>query len=796
MAYSLHQKPPLPKTHTFSLQKAEGGPAATCGSWKGTTLLQIGLLTFFILYISQDLIMERLRKTVTFILKWTLWITVYMTPTRLIFALEEVITGVSTRSTTCDSAQSSICYANKCRALRRIAYTVLTVTKVRLLPRFISEMSVSVSVSSPDESSSIVPKVRDQPVKVFRISRPVGLGNSDNSCYQNSVLQALASVPSLTSFLNKVDQNGAHFSQPTPFSSALKQFVKDLTNPKAWNKGPIWTPKLLKLMDSTDQQDAQEYWVCITESISKEIKMISERGRGREHLKAFFHLEYQKNFPFVQSLSFSIGSEPTQPINPIEGLISQRVGCLTCGFSEGISLQAFNCLTFTIHPYQQNFVRNMLHEFTALELLEDVECAKCTLTEWRITDEEALVEAMDTSTQFSSSKDPVFKTIELITKNLSSLNADSEKFEADDSDSKFEHTLHERKTDWSTLPELPAGSISQEAKEICRRLALIDKALAMDDFGEPTLSRISSAKRIKRTKTCQRVIARYPKALVLYFNRSFMDMTGDISKANDPVYFEPIFNLGPWCLNSRDWRKPHISEGSIEQWRMRPNESLIANLEESVGPLYDLCSVVTHDGSHNNGHYMCFRKAPVSLKTNDTNSPYGSPRQMWWHFNDERVSPSCTEAVLSCGNAFMLLYELLPDGRMPAPLIERQQYLEMEESYRTAHGDQPDSGYASPDNALGDSPTSTKVGSNLSAPAELNSEHGDTPFDVFSVSPSLEKDGLPNYEAASSPHFQSIGSPVLLQDDRINGVKVEELYDLESEDQGKASQVMAWQDSN
>ena len=46
--------------------------------------------------------------------------------------------------------------------------------------------------------------------------RPSGLGNWDNSCYQNSVLQGLASLPTFRTFISlNLEQMGSQYEAPT-----------------------------------------------------------------------------------------------------------------------------------------------------------------------------------------------------------------------------------------------------------------------------------------------------------------------------------------------------------------------------------------------------------------------------------------------------------------------------------------------------------------------------------------------------------------------------------------------------
>ena len=73
------------------------------------------------------------------------------------------------------------------------------------------------------------------------------------------------------------------------------------------------------------------------------------------------------------------GAQPQVPSNPLEGRLAQRVGCTSCGYSEGLTLIPFNCITVSLGKSYSYDVRECLDEYTTLEFIDGVECAKCTL---------------------------------------------------------------------------------------------------------------------------------------------------------------------------------------------------------------------------------------------------------------------------------------------------------------------------------------------------------------------------------------------------------------------------------
>jgi ubiquitin carboxyl-terminal hydrolase 1 len=419
---------------------------------------------------------------------------------------------------------------------------------------------------------------------------PPGLGNWDNSCYQNSVLQGLASLEPLSAYLTSPGRgNGAVEVASRPdmkMAEALSGLIATLNDPSN-NGRRIWTPATLKSMSSWQQQDAQEYFSKVLDQIDKEIGKVAgfmRRSQG-----------FEMDSP---SLTSSRSSEPS-PMeifrNPLEGLIAQRVGCTKCGYSEGLSLIPFNCLTVPLGRAWEYDVTECLDEYTKLEQIEGVECGKCTL----------------------------LKTQRL----LSKLRKGAEN-------------------------NLEANSYLKQATE---RLAAVTDALEDDDYEDKTLlhkCKIPAKNRVSSTKSRQAVIARPPKSLVVHFNRSlFDDLTGELKKNYAEVRFPKTLDLGPWCLGSSGTTQ----DGATEEWLLDPERPMIASSGSTSklrGPLYELRAVVTHYGRHENGHYICYKKHPDSVFDEKCRS-----NEQWWRISDDDVMKVSEENVLAQGGVFMLFFD-------------------------------------------------------------------------------------------------------------------------------------------
>ena len=442
-----------------------------------------------------------------------------------------------------------------------------------------------------------------------------GLGNWDNSCYQNSVLQGLAALESLKAFLNENTQLEA--SQPT--KTALRDIIGKLNDPENVGK-TFWTPAELKSMSSWQQQDAQEYFSKVSDELEKDTAKELKRKYGRVGLRG---LCLEKGNVATSETASNISQLPEElrsiiARNPLEGLLAQRVGCQRCGFVEGLSLVPFNCLTVPLGKSWIYDVRSCLDDYTALEPINGVECAKCTLLR---------------------AEQPMRQV-------LSQLNLNSGNI--------------------MKAPEDESRALRESLQE---RLNLIDRALENEDFSDQVLKRcqIPTKNRVSTTKSRQAVIARPPKSLVIHVNRSkFDELTGVQSKNLANVQFPEQLDLASWCLGQGPGLE-NEDDVLVENWNVNPSKSMLSDDEDlealKFGKVYELRAVITHYGRHENGHYICYRKAPYAIKT--SNGAIDESNKSWWRLSDEDVTEVDEEIVLAQGGVFMLLYEQVTSATAP-----------------------------------------------------------------------------------------------------------------------------------
>ncbi|KAF4553771.1 Ubiquitin carboxyl-terminal hydrolase-like protein 12 [Elsinoe fawcettii] len=435
---------------------------------------------------------------------------------------------------------------------------------------------------------------------------PAGLGNWDNSCYQNSILQGLSSLSTFAGFLNEsMCLLGEDANSTTGSLHALTQDLTNWTN----NGKRIWTPAKLKSMSSWQQQDAQEYYSRVLDDVEKDLKKVlgvkKETG-GLETIK-----EIQAGSTKQVDLHEHVME------NPLEGLLGQRVGCVSCGFSEGITLLPFNCLTVSLGTGPRFSLENLLDEYTNLENIDGVECLSCTFRR----------------------QEKRLQTL-LTPKNASS-------------------DVPDQSNSIVALPEAVQ-------KQISERLSAVQESIADGDFSDQALKRCTITKdaKVSSTKTKQVVLARPPRSLAVHVNRSIFDeMTGSLRKNMAFVEYPKYLSLKPWTLGQNRISKHE----SVESWPSGAGQSLVTQhrgLPPKVTRDYVLRSVVTHYGRHENGHYVCYRQHRADPKEDIEEEEHSKKSEQWWRLSDDDVSRATEEEVLNQGGVFMLFYERLPSDEV------------------------------------------------------------------------------------------------------------------------------------
>ncbi|EGX89474.1 ubiquitin C-terminal hydrolase, putative [Cordyceps militaris CM01] len=289
---------------------------------------------------------------------------IFILPARVIFALDSWVNPSQ-------SMNSSNTHTAKSDAMRRI-----------------------IGLDRPGGMMASVMKARSRALSatssVFGIQtesdRPPGLGNIDNSCYQNSILQGLSSLDSMPEFLSTCLENLDTEQSNNSVAQTLKTLIFDL-NDLENNGQTLWTPRVLKSMSTWTQQDAQEYYSKILDDIERGVTAAVQERRPLHGLESDTPVkddatpsEHSDDSGYQSASPDSRLSEMKLVRNPLEGLLAQRVACIRCGHSDGISMIPFNCLTLSLGlEKHQHDLYERLDAYTKVEAIEGVECPKCTL---------------------------------------------------------------------------------------------------------------------------------------------------------------------------------------------------------------------------------------------------------------------------------------------------------------------------------------------------------------------------------------------------------------------------------
>ena len=552
---------------------------------------------------------------------------VYLTPTPVISFLHPSANLTAQKHEGNRSFSRSVGYARKSEALRHILG--------------LGGRGVMLNVQRARSISDIGAMMKATPS-----SAPPGLGNWDNSCYQNSILQGLAALQSLSNYL--VQNTRTEGTDST--RAALRDMLTRLNDPASAGK-MFWTPAELKSMSSWQQQDAQEYFSKVLDEVDKEISEAVEAKPQTIGLAALADLDLSPSTPKHETLPelAEASLNTTRPHelpdelayiiarNPLEGLLAQRVGCLRCGYVEGLSLIPFNCLTVPLGRQWMYDIRSCLDEYTGLESINGVECAKCTLIHTK-----QQLERLLSQIQAQTSGDD-----DMVTSGM--------------------------------LKALKDSSLE--------RLAAVVVALEEEDFSDNTLLKkcqINANSRVSTTKSRQAVVARAPKSLAIHVNRSVFDeITGAQTKNFADVRFPYRFDFGSWCLGGG------VSNNQeVEEWNTDPALSMLSTeIEElplHLQKVYELRAVITHYGRHENGHYICYRKYPLP-KSPDIAST-DQPAERWWRLSDDEVSQVSQDNVLSQGGVFMLFYEQVQQKLAPLNTEKEEVRVQEQDAVDSASG--------------------------------------------------------------------------------------------------------------
>lgn len=417
----------------------------------------------------------------------------------------------------------------------------------------------------------------------------VGLSNSANDCFINSVLQALASLGDLRAYLIREThrrtlddaevyaespENHPSNSSPSWKIEGLQQGLvthglKEILD--ALNERPIYKKtisaagfvavleKAFRQRISRQQQDAQEFLQVVAERLNDEYHaghMARQRaratlvaststGKGSSIANGMSKLLLSADVPTVEHAEDlaedqeAPSSAPPEDILekpwddedgfPLEGTSESQIECLTCGFKPKPSETTFCSLTVNVPQVVATSLSLCFDGIFKTEHIEDFKCEKCRLLH---------------AVEFFQS-------------------------------------------------ELVKSKVEGSRTTVTSAIERLQEAIESDPEKPPPDIELPDSKYAPKRKIARHVrITKFPKVLAIHLSRSIFDY-GQASMKNSAKVSFP----------------EHLQIGGLLDRRS-----------------YKLLAVTTHKGSHQSGHYETFRRQftyPTAFSTPNAINPNG-----------------------------------------------------------------------------------------------------------------------------------------------------------------------------
>lgn len=458
----------------------------------------------------------------------------------------------------------------------------------------------------------------------------IGLSNTANDCFINSVLQALAGLGDLRLYLirelhrRKLEGPDIFESLPSELkkgdkpekililqrgivTKALKDMLDALNERPIYKKTITARPMIMALEQafqtriSRNQQDAQEFFQIVAERLSDEYHAADKARKQAIGLRPTSSgsnnsMGTEKNELNESGLLVSqilVNGEPVgEPVEkdegfPFEGKISSQIQCQYCGFKTKPSVTSFVSLTLNVPQKVTSTTLDQCFDLLLKsEVIEDFKCDKCKLVhalEWK----EAKLQQARSDQEYSALEDDI---------------------------------------------------------------GLIQQALDDDPEKPPTDVQLPEQAPKRKIKKHMRITL-FPKIVAIHLSRSVYDPRSHSMKNLAKVSYPERLRLG----------------GILdEKW-------------------YKLLGVVCHKGTHNSGHYESFRRnhlyppfatpdafsgyAAASRNGSLTPSPNPSPQMKAQPAANGRLSPESNRSTPTISSTSLSAPSSRPTSQDQPPAI-------------------------------------------------------------------------------------------------------------------------------
>lgn len=241
---------------------------------------------------------------------------------------------------------------------------MLLLTTVSLLTLYVVSPSIAWYLTSEEDRKKMFSSKRAD-------KYTTGLINTRNDCFANSSIQAFASLPELTIYLNEIYSDQSLIScLPLPHTDddqnevprlrlheALAKIVKQLQEPiKSKKYISVWPllhviEAIFNLKISQNQNDAQELVQLIVETL------------GNEHKKL-------KKYVAKNALNVTV------PDFPFDGLAADQLTCYSCLNSSRPSFHPFSMLSLSVPQETRATLYNMIRS-NELQTINGYHCLRC-----------------------------------------------------------------------------------------------------------------------------------------------------------------------------------------------------------------------------------------------------------------------------------------------------------------------------------------------------------------------------------------------------------------------------------
>jgi ubiquitin carboxyl-terminal hydrolase 1 len=170
----------------------------------------------------------------------------------------------------------------------------------------------------------------------------------------------------------------------TPVATSLAELLRNLNAPRPFSTAlrPDKVARALmqsdkhRLLAMREQQDAQEFFSLLIDTLESESTkqwLLVNKPAGLESIN-----------DIESPSSVSVKTISVTPFtNPFEGLSAHRMGCLKCKYVENIRHEKFGPMVLPLTMSRNTTLKECLYDSYEMEILEDVECTKCTLLAYR-----------------------------------------------------------------------------------------------------------------------------------------------------------------------------------------------------------------------------------------------------------------------------------------------------------------------------------------------------------------------------------------------------------------------------